>query len=139
MSGANNREVVADLSKPLHSPSHIAVTNQRPEIVIWSNEAKREILAELTVPWEDNMEEAYERKKCKYEPLRNSCEDRGWTCQVFPLEVGCRGFGGRSTISFLSKLGLGSRSVRSTSKRLQSTAERASMWIWTKSRNLSEH
>ena len=137
LSGANDWKVAADLSKPLSFPSHIAITNERPDIVIWSDSTKRVILAELTVPWEDNMEEAYERKKTRYEPLKLSCEDRGWTCQVFPLEVGCRGFIGRSTMSFLSKTGFTGRPLKMASKHLQSTAERASAWIWSRSRTNS--
>ena len=33
-------------------PSEIAVTNKRPDIIIWSAKTKQAVLLELTVPWE---------------------------------------------------------------------------------------
>ena len=40
------------------------------------------------------MEWAYERKMAQYEDLKRQCEDLGWTCCVYPVEVGCHGFAG---------------------------------------------
>lgn len=36
------------------------------------------VLIELTVPWEDCMEEANERKQSKYQKLMEQCQIRGW-------------------------------------------------------------
>ena len=134
LAGARDWKMEADLKKALHFPHHIVQTRERPDIVIWSDTGRQVIIVELTVPWEENMEEAFERKKTRYETLRTECEDNGWTCQVLPIEVGCRGFIGRSTTSYLSKLGLTSHMRRSTIQRLQSAAEGASSWIWSKAR-----
>lgn len=51
------------------------------------------------------MEWAYERKMAWYADLKSQCEDRGWTYRVLPVEVGCRGFAGRS-VGFLLISGL---------------------------------
>ena len=122
----------ADLNKALHFPHHIVQTRERPDIVIWSDAVRVVFIVELTVPWEENMEEAYERKKTRYETLRTECEDNGWTCHVIPIEVGCLGFIGRSAMTYLTKLGLTSRVRKRTIQRLQAVAENASSWIWSK-------
>ena len=106
----------------------------RPDIVAWSDSKKCVLLIELTVPWEENREEAHERKKNRYESLRADCVEKGWICHVIPIEVGCRGFIGHSVISFLSKIGITGRSLKVASNRLQNTARYASSWIWSKAR-----
>ncbi|XP_062890253.1 uncharacterized protein LOC134338391 [Mobula hypostoma] len=52
------------------------------------------ILVNLRV--RERMEEAYERKRAKYEDLKNSCQRRGWRAKCWPAEVGGRGFAGQS-------------------------------------------
>ena len=49
-----------DLKQRMMFPSEIAVTNKRPDIVIWSAKTKQTVLLELTVPWEERIEETYE-------------------------------------------------------------------------------
>ena len=127
-------KMAADLQEALHFPHHIVYTRERPDIVIWSDTVKRVIIVELTVPWEENMEEAFERKELRNENLRMECEDKGWACQVMPIEVGCRGFIGRTTTSYLTRLVLTDRARRRATQQLQTAAERASSWIWSKVR-----
>ena len=38
----------------------IIVTNKRPDLVIWKKEDKKAMLLELTIPWEENFEQAEE-------------------------------------------------------------------------------
>ena len=132
--GASDWKVRTDLGSALRFPDHITLTNERPDIVIWSDSLKRVLLIELTVPWEGNMEYAYERKKTRYETLRSQCEERGWSCHVLPVEVGCRGFVARSMSSLFAQIGLSSCDTRKTNRSLQCAAERASCWIWTRAR-----
>ena len=73
-------------------------------------------------------------KKLWYEKLRMECEDKGWACQVMPIEVGCCGFIGRTTTSYLTRLGLTNRARWRATQQLQTAAERASSWIWFKVR-----
>ena len=119
-------------------PPHIYIyIYKRPDIVAWSDSKKSVLLIELTVHWEENREEAHERKKNRYESLRADCVEKGWICHVIPIEVGCRGFIGHSVISFLSKIGITVRSLKVASNRLQNTARYASSWIWSKARKFS--
>ena len=62
------------------------MTAQRPDLVMMSDQRKEVLLVVLTVPWEDNLEHAHERKLAKYEELLSICEERGWHCKVFPVE-----------------------------------------------------
>ena len=126
--------MAADLKEALHFPNHIVHTQERPDIVIWSDTVKLVIIVELAVPWEENMEEDFERKKLRNEKLNIECEDKGWACQVMPIEVGCRGFIGWTTTSYLTRLGLTNRARRRATQQLQTAAERASSWFWSKVR-----
>ena len=49
-----------------------------------------------------------------------------------PIEVGCHSFLGHSVISFLPKIGITDRSLKIASNRLQTIAQYASSWIWSK-------
>ena len=75
-------------------------------------------LIELTVPWEENWEEAHEWMKNQYETLRADCMEKGWICHVIPIEVGCCGFLGHSVILLLLKIGITGRSLKVASNRL---------------------
>ena len=123
-------QMQVDLGPPLIFPGHIASTRLRPDMVVWADSKKVVLIVELTVPWEANMEWAHERKATKYSDLKVECEEGGWTCQVFPVEVGCRGFVGKSLIKLLTTLGIPSRTRQTTIKKAQEAAENASAWIW---------
>ena len=53
------------------------------------------VLVELTVPWEDRIEDANEPKRAKYAELVSECRSKGWKARGEPVEVGCRGFAGQ--------------------------------------------
>ncbi|KAI4902386.1 hypothetical protein NFI96_019477, partial [Prochilodus magdalenae] len=63
-------------------------------MVLMSETTRQVILLELTVSWEGQMEEAFERKRAKYEELASVCRSKGWRTCCDPIEVGCRGFRG---------------------------------------------
>lgn len=65
-------------------------------MIITSEASKQLIMLELTVPWEEQTEEANERKRTKYQELLEECRGRGWRTFYKPIELGCRGFAGRS-------------------------------------------
>ena len=120
LNGASDWKVSADLKTSLQFPVHIIQTEKRPEIVAWTDSKKSVLLIELTVPWEENREEAHERKKNRYETLRADCVEKSWICHVIP--IGYRGFLGHSVISFLSKIGITGRSLKVASNRHQTAA-----------------
>ena len=123
-------QVSCDLDAQMVFPQHIVLTNQRPDLLLWSDKLKKVILMELTVPWEENFELAHERKKTRYADLVSNCIARGWKCELFTVEVGCRGFIGRSASRFLMRVGIWGRSSRSLGKAISERAESASAWIW---------
>ena len=132
---ASDWKVSADLKTSLQFPVHIIQTEKRLDIIAWSDSKKSVLLIELTVPWEENREEARERKKNRYKTLRADCVEKGWICHVIPIEVGCRSFIGHPVISFLSKIGITGCSLKVASNRHQTAAQYASSWIWSKARS----
>ncbi|XP_076155564.1 uncharacterized protein LOC143138951 [Alosa pseudoharengus] len=129
--GAQGWEMSVDLGKKLTFPS-IVQTTLRPDVVIWSEQAKKIILVELTVPWEEGCEEAHERKSLKYQDLIMDCKDKGWQAWLFPVEVGCRGFPAKSMWSVLTALGISGKERKTAVRRIGEAAERASCWVWFK-------
>ncbi len=69
---AQSWEMKVDLGGRLQFPQ-IVQTTLRPDVVLWSEEAKKIILIELTVPWEEGCEEAFERKSANYQDLLYDC------------------------------------------------------------------
>lgn len=65
-------KLLVDLGRQPKFPEHISATSLRPDVVlthITSESTKQVILVELTVPWEDQMEEANKRMRAKYAKL----------------------------------------------------------------------
>lgn len=73
MATAQDWQLKVDLGRQLRFPVTIAETSLGPEIVLVSETSRQVVLLELTVHWEDGMEEAYERKRAKYEELASKC------------------------------------------------------------------
>jgi hypothetical protein len=127
--GAEKWEMRVDLGRKLVFPD-IVHTTLRPDIVLWSETPKVVILVELTVPWEERTEEAYERKMAKYQELAGQCREKGWKTSVFPVEVGCRGFPAQSVWRMLSALGIRGKTRKEAARNLGNAAQRASSWLW---------
>ena len=119
-----------DLGKQLRFPFDITITTLRPDIVLWSTTEKRVLLVELTVPWEQNIQEAYERKKARYADLVAECQEKGWRATTYPVEVGCRGYVGHSTNRFLRDIGFTTAKAKKVLKDLSEEAEKGSFWLW---------
>ena len=66
----------------------------------------------------------------KYEDLREQCVRNGLITNVFPIEVGCRGFIANSTSVFLTNLGLPPSDKRKYMEKIQDKALTVSSWIW---------
>lgn len=124
--------MLVDIGQQLIFPPEIAATTLRPDLVLWSPSLKAVNIIELTVPWEGATEEAYERKKLRYTELAADAQHRGWNAQVYPVEVGCRGFVAASTIRFLKDVGIQGQALRQIIKSMSEAAERSSQWIWMK-------
>lgn len=62
---AEDWSFLVDSNKKLHFPLEITNTNPGPDLVLWSSSLCRVYITELTAPWEDAVEEVYERKSLK--------------------------------------------------------------------------
>ena len=122
--------VIADVDRQLAFPTEITSTRQRPDLVIWSVNSKKVIIAELMIPFETNIDWAHQRKLEKYEDLREQCTKNDWSTDIFPLEIGCRGFILNANSRFLTKLGLTPAKKREYIKKIQNKAVTASELIW---------
>lgn len=87
LSAARDWVMTVDLEKQLKIPPHITQCRLRPDIILVSEATKQLFLLELTVPWEERMEEAQERKE-KYQELVEDCLRNGWRTRFMPVEVG---------------------------------------------------
>ena len=72
--------------------AYIGRLHKRPDVTIYSTSEKKCVVIELTVPAEENLAQANNRKKCKYADLIHECQEAGWDVRYFPVEVGSRGF-----------------------------------------------
>ncbi|XP_063058826.1 uncharacterized protein LOC134452393 [Engraulis encrasicolus] len=129
---ATDWQLDVDLGKQLKIPARITSTRLRPDMIIVSDSTKQLIILELTVPWEERMEEANERKRAKYQELVEECRSQGWKTCCEPLEVGCRGFAGRSLCKVLTMLGLTGEAKRKAIRSATEAAEKATRWLWIK-------
>ncbi|KAL9971383.1 hypothetical protein ACROYT_G023902 [Oculina patagonica] len=124
-------KVAADLDSALVFP--IVTTSQRPDVVVWSDDAKQVILLELTVPWEENFGDAEDRKYRRYEELIDACKEAGWNPEYYHLAVGFRGYVSRELANLMrGRFGFTTREQRTLVAALQQAAEKASYFIWLK-------
>ena len=95
--------------------SEIAVTTQRPDIVIFSWSKKAVLLIELIVPHEDRVMAGHTRKENRYAALVQQYSENGWFARCIVVEVGCLGYVSSSLLHCLESLGIPS----STSRKLR--------------------
>ena len=65
MSRANDWKLMVDLDNKAMFPVEVASTTMRTDIVLWSLSTMLLVIAELTVPWEENISVANEFKSDK--------------------------------------------------------------------------
>lgn len=123
---ANDCQILVDLQQQLKFPSNITDTTLRPDIVVFSEATKQVILLELTVPWEDRLEEVFKRKLTMYEGLVSSCQQAGWRARSLSVKVGCRGFNAKSLSRAFSILGIVGRWREVALRKTTEAAEKAS-------------
>ncbi|CAJ1066497.1 hypothetical protein ROHU_021965 [Xyrichtys novacula] len=123
-------QLAADLVRQFKVPQEITMTSLRPDIMLWSVPTRTVIMVELTVPWEEEVEAAHERKE-RYAELSAMCSVAWWRAFTFPVEAGCRGFFGASTHRLLKTLGVtGHKRKQAMAKE----AEQGSFWLWRKNK-----
>lgn len=100
-----------------------------PDIILWSEEVRKVIMTELTVPLEDGCEEALERKCKKDQDLVHQCRGKGLKPRLFPVDVG---FPAQSVWKMLTAQATPGGRRRMMAHRLGKVAEQVSCWIWSR-------
>jgi len=111
-------------------PPALALTLQRPDILLYSQSLKRVVLIELTCPCEERFEASQKYKLATYRNLIEQIKGNGWGVDYFPIEVGARGYCSTSVRRALSCLGLSSRQTKTLMKTISFTSMKASFVIW---------
>ena len=91
-------------------------------------------MIKLTVPWENLIEEASERKRPKYDEFSVL---KGWTVRCLSVEFGARGFPAQLVHQLLSVFGVKGKQKRAIVKNSSEAAERASNHLSIKSREIN--
>ena len=132
LSTAQDWQWRVDIGERLKVPEQIATTTLWPDLILWSTETRQVLLIELTVPWEENIDVACERKLEKYQKLVEQCKFKKWRTACYPIEVGCRGFAGRSVYCNSKSFRDDRRKKRKAIRAISESAEKASRWLWIK-------
>ena len=126
---ASDWVLLGDLDGTFSFPPHIAFTELRTDITIFSNKLKRVILIELTCPCEENMEAWHNVKVDKYLPLKSVIKNNGWSLDLFAVEVGARGYCSRSVLCCFKSLGLRNPTINTTIKQISKCSMECSFCI----------
>lgn len=137
LAGANDWKLLIDYDhSPYIFPEHICITDERPDIVIWSNSLKMVLLIELTCPADEHIAAANIRKAARYLSLGARIEfNKKWSCKIIPIEVGARGFVARSLNYFLRNIGFTPNTSSALCKTVSLTVARCSLHIWYQRHN----
>ena len=133
LAGANDWQLLVDYDHAqVVFPPVICSTAERPDVVLWSCTTKVVILAELTVPAEENIEAAQDRKQHRYLPLKRQCAhpDHGWTCHLLTFEVGHRGVPALTLVALFRALGVPKSVAGRASQAVSTTVQRCSYAIF---------
>ena len=111
-------------------PIHIAFTQLRPDITIFSNALRKVILIELTCPCEENMESLHSTNINKYLALKTTVESNGWSVELFAVEVGARGYCCKFVLCCHKRLGFNNNPIRNNIKKLSKCSVECFFSIW---------
>ena len=96
--------LTADVSDTYNFPLHIVSTDLRPDLVWWDDTTRSLCLAELTVCFETNFEQAASRKSAKYADLAEQAKLNGYRSTVLTIQVGSRGVPDYLSFSHLARI-----------------------------------
>ena len=119
---------MVDMRKQLRFQESITRTELRPDMILVSETTRLAVILELTVPWDDRMEEETERKRARCD-LVDDCHRQGLRTWCLPTEVGCRGFDGWPFRRANPLPGIMGAHTRQAFKPSTEAAERASRWL----------
>ena len=111
----------------------------RPDVVWWDDSSRSLFLAELTVCFESNFEEAALRKSAKYLDLVEQAKQNGYRTKLLTLQVGSRGVPDHGSFSSLATLiGMSVRDLSKLLERVTRAAIVGSFNIWCSRNRMSE-
>ena len=126
---ASDWELRFDLAAPKYGqhkrpqfPIEVVEALQIPDGVIWSTSAKTVIWIELTCPWEENMTTWHYKKMSNYNQIKIDAEARGWNVYPLYVEVGCRGYVGKTFDYVKRVLGFTKAEARQLKQTMEYTA-----------------
>ena len=137
LTGISDWTFLFDLGEGLAFPPEIAITNLRPDAVIFSRHLRTVIMLELTVPIEDRVSISENIKTAWYKNLISECHSNGWKTHLITIEIGCRGYVPNNLIPKLKQLGLSKASCSDTRKVCSTTALRCSYVLYLNRNNTS--
>ena len=113
-------------------PSQICDTEQKPDMVIFSEECRICVIIELTSPFDDNIACQHERKDKKYYNLVAAASKNDWSLHQHSIEVAALGTCGINLKeSVLQRtLGLSKSKSRKVETRCSEIAKHCSHIIW---------
>ena len=135
LGSANDWKLLVDFDQmKILFPAHITSTDQRPDIILWSDSLRRVILVELTCPAEEGIEAASIRKSARYLELVDSINQDNrkykWSAHLLTIESGARGFVAHSMRIFLKKIGFSNKQASKVCKDVSEVTARCSYGIW---------
>ena len=123
--------------KQYQIPPSIASSTLRPDICVYSEQAKKVCFIELTSPAEENIQFWKLNKRQKYIGLVEEAKANGYTAMCRTIEVGARGFVSKSSMNVFSLLGFTSKKRNELKKNMSKVAIRCSHFIWINRNNAS--
>ena len=123
-------KLIWDFNSQLIFPAFIALTQLRPDLVIFSTSRQTVIIIELTCPCEENMESWHHKKVEKYNQLCNAVKQNGWKVHFFAVEIGACGYCAESLRICFRQLGFNNKHTKAAVKELSSVAMQCSFSIW---------
>ena len=91
-----HQEIFTDLPSKMTGsstvPIDIVITAQKPDLVIVNRKDKAVTIFELSVPFDTNIDDTHEHKVQRYLRLISDIEEKGYSVNYFPIEIGSRGY-----------------------------------------------
>ena len=120
--------------RPLEVPSQLTslFLKLKPDMVFYNKKDNTIHLVELTVPFENNIQKAHDRKAQKYRDLVSDILDNGFICDLTCFEIGSRGLITPENIRNIDKIFsfVNTKPSKSFRKELSKVALLPSYAIW---------
>ena len=113
-------------------PPNVLPTSQRPDLVLIDDIQKRILVMELTIPFEQNIKDAHDRKMHKYGSLMADLTTAGYKTELYCVEIGSRGLitsDNSTRLNYVFKF-TGSKIRKSEVRSLSKTALLCSYALW---------